>query len=65
MPRHMFPVEVYVSDAGYVCMRQNYAGNDENISLDPSQIDTLCEWLKRAKQEATDLQDIIEAQDHS
>jgi hypothetical protein len=53
MNKKMEPVEVYVSDSNFVCIKtDDYGGGEQIILLHPSQIDLLIEWLNEAKTEA-------------
>jgi hypothetical protein len=53
MNKKMEPVEVYVSDSNFVCIKtDDYGGGEQIILLHPSQIDLLIEWLYEAKTEA-------------
>ena len=55
MTYEMKHVEVYCSDEGFVCIKQgvgDYRDHDQVVVLAPEQIDTVVEWLKRAKEEA-------------
>jgi len=46
MNKKMEPVEVYVSDSNFVCIKtDDYGGGEQIILLHPSQIDLLIEWL--------------------
>jgi len=55
MKYEMKQVEVYCSDEGFVCIKQDlgdHRDHDQVVVLAPEQIDTLVEWLKRTKEEA-------------
>lgn len=53
MKMEMLPIEVYVSDSGFVCLKQNgYPDEDDVVCIHPAQVDTVVEWMNRAKAEA-------------
>lgn len=54
MERTLQPITVYVSDAGYVCIKQpvleTYT-DEEMILINVEQVDVIVKWLQEAKNE--------------
>jgi|JI81BgreenRNA_FD_contig_121_50589_length_1051_multi_2_in_0_out_0_1 hypothetical protein len=58
MPKRIPPrdaIEVYVSDKGYVCIKQLGALEESIVALEPSQVPTVIRWLQGSLPEATEL----------
>jgi hypothetical protein len=49
----MEAVEVYVGEAGHVCIKgEDYGNGGDVVLIAPEQVDVLIEWLKEVKAEA-------------
>ena len=68
MKMEMFPIEVYVSEAGLVCLKQSgYPDEDDVICIHRSQVETVAEWMNLAKVDALNakFEDSVESRDDS
>ena len=51
MQKQIIGFEVYDSQAGFVCVKQNSNGSDNVVIFTPEQIPTLVKWLTEAAAE--------------
>ena len=55
MEREMKPVEVYISQKGFICIAQDDGdigvGVPKIVVLHPSQVDLVIQWIKEVKEE--------------
>ena len=51
--KRMESVEVYLSEKGQICLKNDdYGAGEQIITFTPEQADTVIEWIRQAKEEA-------------
>jgi hypothetical protein len=57
MEKKMLEVEVYVSEGGFIALKQSPFGMPEQVvAFHPDQLDLLITWMQEAKQEFSEIQ---------
>lgn len=52
-PKRMEAVTVYISDSGYICLKNDDLGEGEQVVIFlPEQADLVIDWIKEAKETA-------------